>query len=119
MRNRGVQDLAKELQASNPGNLNDLLGLPGMAKRGPVEVSVRDVQDALDGLQVSGKVYLEGGIVDEGKSAEQFTLRVDNEADIPQLQEALGDLAGRAKFLTSKEGQSGAPRMSLLRPSGR
>lgn len=119
MRDRGVQDLAKELQASNPGNLNDLLGLPGMARRGPVEVSIRDVQDALDGLQVSGKVYLEGGIVEEGRSAQPFTVRVENEADIPQLQEALGDLMDRARFVTAKEEQTGAPRLSLLRPRGR
>ena len=61
-------------------------------------------------------MFLEGDVVSEGRTSGPVTVRVENEADIPQVQEALGSLAGRARFVTAKEEQTGAPRLSLLRP---
>lgn len=120
MRSSNVGDLAKRLQSANPGTLADMLGVPEAASLGRAgansEVDIRDFQDAVDGLQVSGRVFLEGDVVSEGRTSGPVTVRVENEADIPQVQEALGSLAGRARFVTAKEEQTGAPRLSLLRP---
>ena len=120
IRDRNITDLAAELKGANPGNLNDLLGLPNQGKPMPDNVTPADVMDHLDELRqagaLSGNVFLEGKILEEGGTDEGFNLRVDKEEDIPAVREALGPLADRATIRTAKEAPYGEQRLRVAGP---
>lgn len=103
-----IAELAKKLTASNPGTLADMLGVPQAEQlqksKDKNVIKVHDVIDKIRGLDLSGRVQLEGDIVHQGATTDKFSLRVQNEADIPQIRQALGpQMAERANFVTQKE----------------
>ena len=120
IRDRNISDIAAELKGANPGNLNDLLGLPNQGKPMPDHVTPADVMDHLDELRhagaLAGNVFLEGKILEEGGTDEGFNLRVEKEEDIPAVREALGPLADRATIRTAKEAPYGEQRLRLAGP---
>lgn len=101
-----INKIADDLRKSNPGTLADSLGVPQaetLQHTNESMVQVHDVLNKLRDIDLSGKVFLEGDILKEGKTDKNFNLRVENEADIPQIKQALGPMAERANFITSKE----------------
>lgn len=112
-----VPQIIRDMNASNPGTLRDLLGdedAANAARTRSSRVEIREAQDALSDLDVSGKVFLEGNIVEEGTVDDRFTVRVEREEDVAQVKEALGALADRADVRVANEDQTASgPRLRV------
>ena len=109
-----IGDLEKQLNASNPGDLADLLGVP--LNNAPMKFDMRDVLDRISDGQYAGRVFITGALAEDGKS-DRLELHADRPEDIPQIKMALGP-AGRGVKITTGETNLPANRVLAYRPEG-
>ncbi len=117
-----LPDLLGQLEQSDPGTLAAAIGEEAAAAGAMTrleEVDISDIRDALAESSPSGRIFVEGELAAEGSTGGRFVVRVQNEADVAEIRQALGALGGRADFRSIGDPTDTGQQRSIVSPRRR
>lgn len=113
-----LPELARQLNASDPGSLATDLGgdADSINRTEQAEIEIRDIFDVLGDEDTEGRVFIGGELAREGQTAGRFDIIVEQASDAGRVREALGPLAGRANIRVKDEQTDKGDLVGVARP---